>query len=251
MSTTVDLQGKFDTLEKLESFLNPLKSLSNLMKDESVVINIDATNKTLNINALNSRALCFLKYNKDLFDGFTFNADKKIGIMKLQEFVKCLSVIQEEGVQIDFAESIFSVSHSLGSIGFRTADPDMIKEGPSKFKGTTWYTQFAIDKRFSKLQKAMSVLSSEDTLFISGDSEKAEVTIKIRSSSVELNTFKVIIANPVIQNFETAYTKEVFQMILNSSADSINVSFGEKVAEFVCKSKFCDSIYYLAKKAAK
>jgi hypothetical protein len=225
--------------------------LGDDMADCGVVLNVDKEEKTINIYAINSSVgtLIYLKYVGGLFDNFTFaDQDEQIGVLKLSEFVRYFSVLDDAGASIEFDNTLFSIKHDGGTLSFKTADPAVINQAPKTFKGSTWLTEFEINSRFSKLHKAMSVLSNEDCLFATGIKNDNKVTMTVKSATVDINSFKVTIDNPVTQDFECLYRKDVLQQILKTPSDSIKVSFSDRLAKFECKSKYYEMTYYVAKK---
>jgi len=244
------MKGTFDTTEMISSFIGPLKSLSDVMQDNGVVLNVNAQEKTINVYALNSSlgTLVYLKY-VGLFDNFEFaKADEKIGVLRLGDFVKYFSVLDEAGASIEFVDTVFSINHNSGKMSFKTADPDMIDQAPKSFKGTTWYNETAVNQSFGKLNKAMNVLANEDCLFVKGTTDN-KIEFTVRSSSVDINSFKIQVDTPVSADFESLYRKDVIQMVFRTPCDSISVSFAERLARFDCKSKNYELTYYVAKKA--
>jgi hypothetical protein len=248
----IEFSGNFDSNIKLNAFLEPLKNLSSLMGEEGIILNTSSVDKNIAIYAQNTAngILSHIKYKSDLFDGFKIETDEKIGVLKVGEFVKYFSVLDDDNVKIAFTDNTFSISHDLGNLSFRTADASMITEAPKTFKGAGWFVETEIDqKKFSKLKKAMSVLSNEDSIFVSGVQSTNKVTFTVRSSNVELNTYKLVIDAPVAQDFETAYRKDIWQLILSSN-NNIKASFGQKLVKFDIKTEYSDVIYFVAKKSA-
>jgi hypothetical protein len=245
------MKGTFETGEKITAFITPLKNLGDVMGDSGVVLNVDKEEKTINIYAINSSAgtLIYLKYIGGLFDNFTFaDQEEKVGVLKLSEFVRYFSVLDDAGVSLEFEDNLFSIKHDGGALSFKTADPDVIKQAPKTFKGSTWFTEFEIDSRFSKLHKAMNVLANEDCLFVNGVKDTNKVTMTVKSETIDINSFKVAFDNPVVQDFNSHYRKDVLQQIFKTPSESIKVSFADRLAKFECKSKFFEMTYYLAKK---
>lgn len=246
------MKGTF-TKENLEAFVGPLKSLADVMGEEGVILNILAEEKTVQVFALNNSAgtLVYVKYDPKLFEGFEFaDADEKIGLLKVGDLVRYFGVLDESGLQLSFVDKKLSLTHEAGSLSFNTADPDMIQEAPKTFKGASWLTEVEVDTKFSKLNKAMGVLAGEDCVFVSGSASKNKVVLNVRNSNVEINSFKLEVAAPVTNDFETAYRKDILQLVFRTPAESIKVSFGERLARFECALKLCNLTYFVAKKSA-
>lgn len=246
------MKGTF-TKENLEAFVGPLKSLADVMGDEGVVLNVLAKEKTVQVFALNNSAgtLVYVKYDPKLFEGFEFaDEDEKIGVLKVGDLVRYFSVLDESGVQLSFLDKTLAISHEAGNLSFKTADPDMIQEAPKTFKGATWLAEVDVDSKFSKLNKAMGVLAGEDCVFVTGSSSKGKIVLNVRSGNVEMNSFKLEVVAPVTNDFETAYRKDILQLVFRTPAESIKVSFSERLARFECANTLCSLTYFVAKKSA-
>jgi hypothetical protein len=250
------MKGQFDTRDKLQAFLSPLQSAATIMHENGVILNAVVADKNVQMFSLNNEVgtLIHLIYNKELFDGFTFgDTDEKIGVLKLAEFIKYLSVIDDDGVNINYQNNKLTLSHNSEALSFKTADPDMIKEAGKTFKssGITWFTEIEVDKRFTKLLKAMSVLANEDCVFISGDKDKGKVTFTVKSSTVDINNFTFEVDAKVSSNFESPYLKEVLQLVLATSSEKIKLSISERLALFECTNKYSTMKFFVGKKVSK
>jgi len=244
-------KGLFADTTKLSAFIQPLKELAFVMDDTGVVLNISKTDENVVIRAQNTAKgiLAYITYKKELFAGFEFGSDEKIGIHRLADFMKFLSVMEEPGVQVEFQNTCFSISHAdHGVMSVKTAEPSMIQEAPASFKGTTWFADVIFDTKFAKLKKAMTALSSEDSVSVVGNSTKNKLTFTVRGSSAELNTYKVEVPVTIKNDFETIYRKDVLQVVL-SSANVFTASFGEKLVRLQSSSEYSDATYYIAKKS--
>lgn len=243
------LKGIFKTKTQLDAFVQPLRDLSSVMDENGVVLNVSKDKKTINIYALNKSkgVYAFVSYKKELFDGFNFESDEKIGIYRLAEFVKFLSVLEESDITIEFKDTIFSVSHELGVMSLKTSDATMIQEAPTSFKGAGWLSELAIDNRFSKLRKAMSALSNEDSVYVTGSTSKGTITFLVRSASNEANSYKLEIAAKPTQDFETVFGKDMLQNLLSFNTN-FTASFSNRIVQLHSENEFSTSTYFVAKK---
>ncbi len=249
------MKGIFETKEHVSAFTDPLNSLSKIIED-GVVLNVSAADKTISIYALNgpSGTMVHVTY-KELFNNFDITQDEKIGILKIPQMVKYFSILEQEKVNMQFENNVFSLANSLGSVNWKTADSDMIKESPKTLKAITWWSTVTVDSKttskFKTLLKAMSVLSEEDCVYVKGDKTAGTVTFIVRASGIEINSFTLDIPTQVDADFDTFYRKDVLEKALNTPSDSIMLSFSERMARMECKSKYVDITYYIAKKTSK
>lgn len=250
------MKGQFGTREKLKAFIDPLVAASAIMADNGVILNAVTADKSVQMFAHNTDAgtLIYLTYPKELFDGFTFAAtDEKIGIMKLSEFIKYFSVIEDDGVAMDFENNKFSLSYNTEHLSFKTADADLIKEAGKNFKPASmkWFSEVEVDKKFTKLIKAMNVLSNEDCVVVSGSKADSKVTFTVKSSTVDINNFKFEVDAAVTEDFSYPYIKNIFQLILATGSEKIKMSISERLIMFDCANKYSSMKFFLAKKVSK
>jgi hypothetical protein len=241
--------------DKISSFTKPLNALMQTITndDGGIILNFDQKSKECNVYVKKDSigTLIFLKYKAALLQDMQIDKDESIGVMKISDFVKYFSIIDDSKIQMKYENSSFALNGDDSECSFRTADVDMIKEGLKNFKGATYFAEIAVDSKFDKLSKAMNVLAEEDCVFIKGSASESTVTFTVRSSGVELNKFCLKVITPVTQDFEIPYNKDILQTALNAPASNIKLSLAER---FVSICADCDEFsmtYYIAKKAIK
>lgn len=241
--------------EKIKAFCKPLQSLMSVITDDDggVILNVDKTTNEISINAKKDSigTVIFIKYNKDLLEGVEMDKDEKIGILKLSEFVKFFSVIDDDKTEMVFNNNEFAISCGDADLSFKTADVDMIKEGPKTFKGASWLCELEVDEKFEKLKKAMSVLSNEDCVYLAGDKDDGALTCTVKSSSMEINKFKTKIITTVTQDFDLPFGKDHFMSALSIPTDSVKLAIGERFINVHGTSKYFSYSHFVAKKTIK
>ena len=248
------MKGIFDAKE-VSLFTSPLTSLSRIIKDgNGIILNISKDNKNISIYSLNSEigVMVHMTYNAELFKNIDMSIDERIGILNIPQLVKYFQILDGDKVDMRFENNVFFLANTAGTVSFKTADPDMMKEAPKNYKGSTWFIEVKVDQSFQTLIKAISVLGEEeDCIVVKGNKEKGKVLFTVRSSGLEINSYKLEVSSTVNEDFETFYRKDVFEKVLTTKCDSIGMAFSERVARFECKSPHCDITYYLAKKQVK
>lgn len=247
------------TKDKKADFVKVLGAVANFITDEDggIIINLDKEKSEANIFAKKDSAgtLIFVKYNSPMFSGFTIDQDEKVGVMKINDFIKYFSVIDEDKVDISFKDHVFSINGSdkdEGSeISFRTADVDLIKEGLKTFKGTTWFTELVVDEKFDKLKTAIDVLKEEECVFIKGSAQQGTVTFTVKSSGVEINKFMFTLKADVTQDFDTPYSKEYLQNVLRMPTKTVKISVADRFISVAGATDNYSITYYLARKTLK
>jgi hypothetical protein len=241
--------------EKIKAFCKPLMSLMNTIKDDDggVILNVDKTTNEITISAKKDSVgtVIFVKYKKDLLEGIEIDKDEQIGILKLSEFIKYFSVIDDDKTELLFDNNKFVLSNGDANLSFKTADVDMIKEGPKTFKGASWYSEVVVDSKFEKLNKAMAALNNEDCVYIEGDKDSGVVTFTVKSSNIEINKFSTKIMSPVTQNFDLPFNKEYFTTALSIPTDSVKLSISERFINVQGETKYFSISYFVAKKTIK
>lgn len=247
----INFSGFFEP-EQLQNFLNPLIALSYLMKSEGIVLNI-SKEKTLSIYALNPAEgfLGAIHYKSKLFSNFNIEENLEVGIIRLNEFVKFFSILDNKSnvyLEIHNGNKIILRQNGSGEVSYRAADISLIRQAPKKTPDIKIYSSLDISE-FTKLKKAMAVLSDEDCLFVSGDSEKNKISLNLRSDQVEMNAYKLKIDCPVSENFETIYKKPMWEVVLTLSLGTITANFSDRLVRFDCEDDNVSIKFYVAKKA--
>lgn len=245
--------------DKKVDFVKVLGAVANFITDDDggIIINVDKEKLEANIFAKKDSAgtLIFVKYNPSMFTGFTIDKDERIGVLKINDFIRYFSVIDEDKVIIKFDNNDFSItgadSGAESSISFRTADVDLIKEGLKSFKGTTWLSEIIVDEKLDKLKTAMDVLKDEECVFIKGDAKQGTVTFTVKSSGVEINKFKITLAATVSQDFDTPYSKEYLQNVLKMPTKTVKIMVADRFISVYGVTDNYSITYYLAKKTLK
>lgn len=241
--------------EKIKAFCKPLVSLMNTIKDDDggVILNVNKDSGEITISAKKDSVgtVIFVKYKKELFEGAEIDKDEQIGILKLSEFIRYFTVINDDKTELVFDNNKFTVSSGEDNISFKTADVDMIKEGPKAFKGASWFSELIVDSKFDKLNKAMSVLNNEDCVYLEGDKDSGVITFTVKSSNIEINKFSTKIVTPVSQNFEIPFNKEYFTTALSIPTDTVKLSISERFINAQGDTKYFSMSYFVAKKTVK
>lgn len=241
--------------EKIKAFCKPLIALMNTIKDDDggVILNVDKDTNEISISAKKDSVgtVIFVKYKKELFEGAEMDKDEHIGILKLSEFVKFFSIIADDKTELLFENNKFTVTSGSDDLSFKTADVDMIKEGPKTFKGASWFSEIPVDSKFDKLNRAMSVLNNEDCVYIEGDKDSGVVTFTVKSSNIEINKFSSKIMSPVTQNFEIPFNKEYLTTALAIPTDTVKLAISERFINTQGETKYFTISYFVAKKTVK
>jgi len=240
--------GTFETKEQADDFGNVVKYIIPVLAEGGILLKVQKD--TMIINVYQKNILTHV-VSRGIYNKFTMVDDTKIGILKPADFVKYINMFAENS-SVSFEDNVFTITNGDSDVSFRTADVDLIKEGPATFKGTTFVADVMIDSRFDRFAKAMSVLANEDTVNVKGDKATGKVTFKIANASMAVNTFKLVIDKiAVADDFEFKYSKEDFLAILQTPIPTKKMSFAEKLLRLECTSANLDITYYIPKKAAK
>lgn len=241
--------------EKIKAFCKPLQSLMSVITDDDggIILNVDKATNEISISAKKDSigTVIFIKYNKDLLEGVDIDKDERIGILKLSEFIKYFTVIDDDKTELVFDNNKFVLSCGDANLSFKTADVDMIKEGPKTFKGTSWLSELEVDSKFEKLQKAMSVLSNEDCVYLTGNKDDGAITFTVKSSSMEINKFNTKVLTAVSQDFELPFNKEHFISALTIPTDTAKLAIGERFINVQGTTKYFSYSHFVAKKTIK
>jgi hypothetical protein len=249
------IKTKFNK-DTIRSFTKPLNALTNLINDEDggVIVNFDKENKTASISVKkdSSGFVGFVKYKTEAFRDLEIDKDEKVGILKIGDFIKYLSIVDDDDTKLEYDNNNVGISSGDSEFSFKTADVDMIKDGPKTFKGFTFIAELPIDEKFEKLKKAISVLSNEDCVYIKGSATDSTITFTVKSSSMEINKFNIKIAAPqVTSDFEIPFNKEYFSNALSIPVDAVKLSLTERFLSVSGETKHYSMAYYIAKKTIK
>lgn len=241
--------------DKLDLFLKPLNALTNIISDDhgGIVINLDKEKLEANIYAKNDSmaTLAFIKYKSDMFTGAELDKDEKIGVLRLADFIKYFSVLDSKEIELFFDNNTFSLTADDSDISFRTADIDMIKEGPKNFKGASFIAEIEIDDNFNKIKKAMSALHEENCVFISGKSSENKIVFTVRDGTNELNKYKLKVTTTLSQDFEIVFSKEIFNIAISVPGDKKKLHISERFAMVVGETDLYTMTYFIARKVVK
>jgi hypothetical protein len=157
-------------------------------------------------------------------------------------------------VNVKFVDNEFEIADIANPdsvVSFKTADSSLIQECSQKFKGSAFFSDITIDARFDSLIRAMSILSNEDVVSMTGNATKNKVTFKVTNSNMSVNTFKLVIDTPVSEDFEVYHRKDMFLNMLKLPIDSKTLSIADRIIKVEYTSPTLDMTVYLAKKTSK
>lgn len=238
--------------EKIRAFTKPISALTSVISDDDggIIINFDKEKKD-GLIAVKKDAygmIILIKYKPELFDNIVIDKDEKVGVLKLGDFIKYFSIIDDDNTAIEFADNTFNIASNESNFSFKIADTDMIKEGLKNFKGATMLTELEVDAKFDRLKKAMGVLSTEDCVYIKGSVADSNLAFTVKNSNMEINKFNIKIPATVTKDFESPYNKELLSMAFDLPTDTMKVALAERFISFVGESKYYTISYFIAKK---
>lgn len=240
---------------KINHFIKPLQSLASFIKDDDggIVLNFDKEKLESNIYVKKESdgVLVFVKYKKELLENLEIDKDEKVGVLKLSDFIKYFSVIDDDKTEISFENNNLSIKTDNADITFKTADTDMISEGLKNFRAVTWLSEIVIDEKFDKLKKAMNVLGNEDCVYIKGDVSLNKLIFTVKSSSLDINKFTIKIDSQVTKDFELPFNKEYLQIALACPSQTTKLFIGERLICINADNTYSNLTYFIAKKAIK
>lgn len=242
--------------DKIAAFMKPLSAITSFISDEhgGIVLNVNKEKKEANVRIVKNNTLLFVDYTKEIFGNFDITQDEKIGILKVPDFIKYFSVINDEKVDLRYEDSSkeLFISSDNSEISFRTADTDIIKEGPSKFGGSSWVTgDIIIDAKLDKLQKAMSVLAAEECVFIKGSAADSSLSFTVKNSGVALNKFSLKISASVNTDFDAVYNKELLQLAFSLPATEKKFIISSRMMMIEGKTPDYTLTYFIARNTKK
>jgi hypothetical protein len=249
--TATVFSGKFEKKEDIDSFINQIKYVIPFAESEGIKLQVDAENKVLTSHLMN-RALGVVVEvtSKSIYSNFDLATGHEIALLKLSDFTSMFGIFGSKGVSINFIDNEFQVSDLADAesiLSFKTADPSLMPAVKS-FKGASYFTDITIDDRFEPLVRAMSVLSNEDVVVISGIASKGKVTFKVVNGNMSVNNYKITIDAKVTADFEVPHRKDVFQNMIKLPIASKVLSISERIIKVEATSPSIDMTVYLAKK---
>lgn len=241
------IKGIFNK-SQISEFLFPIQIVGSILDpkdDGGIILNFDKETKSIAIFTKKQSlgTIIFIKY-KDLINTFEVD-DEKIGIIKISEFIKYFSVIEDENTEIEFKDNLFSIKDSDSEINFKTADISTINEASKNFKFSDWYGNIIIDDKFKKLNKAIKLLSNEDYIYIEGKDNKVSFTV--RKSDLDNNKFKCAFDCTITKDFNLIIKKSLFQMATENKCKKINLKFAERFICVECETDFSTITFFVAK----
>lgn len=241
--------------EKIRAFTKPLSALTSVVTDEDggIIINFDKEKKDglIAVKKDSYGMIIIIKYKPELFENMDIDNNEKVGILKLGDFIKYFSIIDDDATEVVFKDNTFTITSNESDFSFKIADTDMIKEGLKNFKGAAVLTEMDVDAKFDRLKKAMGVLSTEDCVYIKGSSADSNVAFTVKNSNMEINKFNIKIPATVSSDFDSPYNKELLSLAFGLPTDTLKLSVAERFISFVGESKYYTMSYFIAKKTLK
>ncbi len=227
--------GTFDKKENLEAFTNQVKYFIPFAESNGINLEVNDVDKVIKSSLMNkSLGVVINTVSKTLYDNFELTAGQKIGILKLSDFISMFNVFGGAGVNVKFVDNEFEIADIANPdsvVSFKTADSSLIQE-------------------CSQI-RAMSILSNEDVVSMTGNATKNKVTFKVTNSNMSVNTFKLVIDTPVSEDFEVYHRKDMFLNMLKLPIDSKTLSIADRIIKVEYTSPTLDMTVYLAKKTSK
>lgn len=246
------MKGIFETKELFDAFRGPIGSIAKVLPEEGIVLNVK-TDKTMGIYSLDKAGvMVHVNYN-DILTNFVVSKDEKIGILSPRALCSQMALVSVDKLAYEFDSTnnvlTFITPDQEGGLELKTAEVSMITEASRTCKVTSWVAEVLVSPKWNRFIKSCSILSSEDCVVIHGDKTAGTITMSVQSSAVRMNSFKLEVSAKVDADFNTVYSKELFEKVMNTPADTMTVSFSERMIKVACKSKHSDITYYVAKKA--